>query len=580
MTISTDRYRRAIIRHAALLLAAMVLAACSATPSSDDGGAGTAIADAAWDSWSAQFLEGYFAAFPSFAVNAGRHEFDGLVPDLSARGLKARADQLRAWRQEARAQDPALLSRDRRFERDLTVWYLGRALFWLTETDWRTKNPMLNRGAVNPSVYLAREYAPLAIRMRGLTRLLNNMPTALTQIEAQLDAAIPKSFLKRSIGYYGGLARHLRRTVPELFADVGTDAERAALRAANAVGTRALDDLVAALEARRGAATEDFALGAARFARMLAQREMVTESLDQLKSMGQQDLARNLATLRQVCEQGLGTADLQACMALVEANKSLDPVARGNAQLPMLKAFVQRKDLVTIPSDEEALVRESPPYNRANLAYIRIPGGFEPNPLPSIYYISPPDPDWSEADKRAFVPNEARLLYVSVHEVWPGHFLWGLHRNRAQRPLVRLFTSTTFSEGWAHYVEEMMQDEGLADGDAALHVGQLLNALKRNVRYLSAIGLHTEGMTQAASEARFLSEALLDPGNARQQAARGTYDPSYLSYTLGKLQILALRQDWLAQDRARSLKDFHDELLSYGGAPINLIRRYMLDEPG
>ncbi|MEM1230246.1 MAG: DUF885 domain-containing protein [Pseudomonadota bacterium] len=583
MTITSSylsRARRARVRWALGGLLCLLLAACAARGPIDQPDPSEApvasVADANWDRWSADFLEGYFELYPATAVRAGRHEFDGQVPDLSARGLKARVDRLRRYREEARAFAAAALSVDRRFERELAIWYIGRSLFWLTESRWRTQNPMLNRAAVNPSVYLTRSYAPLPVRMAGLTRLLEAMPLALEQIEQQLDAALPRSYLRRSIGYYGGLARHLKRTVPAVFDGIGTGASQAALQRVNADAIAALTAFREALEARRGAATADFALGRDRFVRMLEQREMITEPLLELKALGQRDLERNLQALLTLCREALDTPDPQACMTIAEVGKSLDPVARGRAQLPALKAFVQERDLVTIPSEEEALVEQSPPYNRANLAYISIPGAFEPDPLPSVYYISPPDPQWGEAEQRAFVPNEGRLLYVSVHEVWPGHFLWGLHRNRAERPLVRLFTSTTFSEGWAHYVEEMMHDEGLSAGDPRLHLGQLANALKRNVRYLSAIGMHTEGMTQEESEQRFLTQALLDPGNARQQAARGTYDPGYLSYTLGKLQILKLREDWFAAHPDGTLKAFHDELLSYGGAPLNLIRRYML----
>lgn len=559
----------------ALLLSG--LAACSATQHAAEGStAGNAVAAAAWDEWSEAFLEGYLELHPSFAVRVGRHDFDGQMADLSASGLRARVNALRDWRREARAIDPAALDPDRRFERDLTIWYLGRSLFWLTETNWRTHNPMLNAGSFSPSAYLTRDYAPLATRREGLKRLLDGMPLALEQIQGQLADAIPVSFLRRSMGYYGGLARHLKQTVPALFGTVGSPAEQAALKESLAAAVEALEAFKAQLERRLPTATADFALGAEGFARMLAQREAVTDSLRSLKAQGQVDLHRNLRALNDVCTNALQSPSLADCMARVDADKSLDPVGRGRAQLPALKAFVQARDLVTIPSDEAALVAEAPPYRRANLAYISLPGAFETGSLPSIYYISPPDPAWSEAEQRAFVPNEGRLLYVSVHEVWPGHFLWGLHRNRAARPLVRLFTSTTFSEGWAHYVEELMHDEGLGEGDPALHVGQLLNALKRNVRYLCAIGLHAEGMSQEAAEQRFLEEALLDPGNARQQAARGTYDPSYYSYTLGKLQILRLRDDWRAANPDASLKAFHDRLLSYGGAPVSLIRRYML----
>lgn len=541
-----------------------------------DGTAPAASTTQRWDRLVDGFLEDYFAVLPAAAVSVGRHDFDGQIPDLSAAGIQRQVQVLDGYRARARAVPPQGLDRDRRFERELMIWYLGRRLFWIQAADWPRANPMFYRGAVNPSVYLNRDYAPLAQRMVALTRLLEAMPRALTQVTGQLRPSIANSLLKRSIGYYSGLARHLRKTVPERFAEVGTVTQRAALAAANQAATQALDAFAADLKARQSQAQDAFALGPALFAQMLRETELVDIPLAELKARGVADLARNLETLARVCAEQLQRPDLQQCMALADADKSLDPVARGQAQLGMLKAFVQERDLVTIPSDEVALVRQSPPYNRANLAYISIPGAFEPEPLPSVYYISPPDPSWTEAEQRAFVPNEGRLLYVSVHEVWPGHFLWGLHRNRAKRPLVRMFSSSTFSEGWAHYVEEMMQEQGLGADAPLLHVGQLANALKRNVRYLSAIGLHTEGMTLAQSRQMFLDRALLDIGNARQQAARGAYDPGYLSYTLGKLQIMDLRERWLAVDASRSLKQFHDALLSYGGAPLALVEKYML----
>ncbi len=535
-----------------------------------------ASADERWDELVDEFLNDYFEQVPSAGVRAGRHQYDGLVPDLSAAGTAARVAAFRQYQHAAEQFSITDLSPDRQFERELMAWYLGRQLFWLEVARWPKRNPMYFRGAIDPSTYLSSEYAPLAVRMVALTKLLRALPNALKQIRSQLDEQIAASFLKRSVGYYGGLARHLEATVEEIFAQAGSAEQRERLEQSNSAAISALRAFETELRALEHAAHDEFALGAELFARMLLDTEMVDMPLAQLKSQGEADLGRNLQALESVCAGELQTPDLKACMALADQQKSLDPVARGAQQLVALKQFVIDHDLVTIPSKAEALVKQSPPYNRANLAYIRSPGPFEPRSLPSIYYISPPDPSWSAEVQRAFVPNEGRLLYVSVHEVWPGHFLWGQHRSRAKRPLVRLFRSTTASEGWAHYAEEMMHEAGLGDGDPLLHVGQLANALKRNVRYLSAIGLHSEGMTVAQSQAMFLEQGMLDLGNARQQAARGTYDPNYLSYTLGKLQIMGLRDAWLAADDQRTLKQFHDRLLSYGGAPLTLVRRYML----
>ena len=213
---------------------------------------------------------------------------------------------------------------------------------------------------------------------------------------------------------------------------------------------------------------------------------------------------------------------------------------------------------------------------RWNSAFINIAGPYDKG-MPSVYYIAPPDPAWSKKDQLAYILSEADLLYTSVHEVWPGHFLQYLHANRAKIPFGQVFVGYAFSEGWAHYTEEMMWDAGLGNGDPVEHIGQLMNALLRNVRLECAIGLHTQGMTVKQCEKMFREKGFVDPGNARQQAARGTYDPAYLNYTLGKLMINKLRADWTASRGGRAAwKSFHDEFLSYGGPPIPLLRERML----
>jgi uncharacterized protein (DUF885 family) len=245
-------------------------------------------------------------------------------------------------------------------------------------------------------------------------------------------------------------------------------------------------------------------------------------------------------------------------------------------QLGDLKSFIQEKKLVTIPGTEEARVDEAPAYRRWNFAYINIPGPYEKN-LPSIYYIAPPDPAWSQKEKDAYVPGVGSLLFTSAHEVWPGHFLQFLHANRSSSKLGQLFVGYAFAEGWAHYTEEMMWDAGLGNNEPEMHIGQLLEALLRNVRFVSAIEMHTGKMTVAESEKMFLEQGYQDAGNARQQAARGTFDPAYLNYTMGKLMIRKLRDDWTASRGGRQAwQAFHDEFLKYGGPPIPLVRKAML----
>jgi uncharacterized protein (DUF885 family) len=213
----------------------------------------------------------------------------------------------------------------------------------------------------------------------------------------------------------------------------------------------------------------------------------------------------------------------------------------------------------------------------------------------SVFNIAPPDPKWTKAEQAEYIRGQAVLLFTAVHEVWPGHFLQFLHSNANPDKLEGIWVGYAFAEGWAHYAEEMMVEEGIAQGDPERHLGQLTDALLRDVRLLSSIGLHTHGMTVAESEKMFREQAFQDPGNARQQAARGTYDPAYLNYTLGKLMIRKLRADWIAKQGGAAAAggsggsgadasgkpmwhDFHDKFLSFGGPPIPLVRKQMMGD--
>jgi uncharacterized protein (DUF885 family) len=303
--------------------------------------------------------------------------------------------------------------------------------------------------------------------------------------------------------------------------------------------------------------------------------------LEELAEAGRRELERNLAALREALAAFAPGLPVAECLARVAARKPAGgPVEAARRQLAGLRRFVEERELVSIPGDEEARIEEAPPYQRWNSAYIDIPGPYDRH-LPSVYYISPPDPSWSPAEQEQYIPNEADLLFVTIHEVWPGHFLQFLHSNRAESELARLFVTYGFAEGWAHYSEEMMWEAGFGDEDPYLHIGQLQNALLRNVRYVVALGLHTGTMTLAEAERMFREEGLQDPASARQQAARGTFDPGYLNYTLGKLMVRKLRDDWTApHGRLSAWREFHDRFLSYGGPPVPLVRRAMMGETG
>ncbi len=546
----------------------------------DDNSAITANDGSVWGKYVDGFLAGYFPVNPSFAVGQGKHEFDGKLPDWSPEGLKAQIDYRKKAIADAKAIDASKLTAPQKFERDYLIHVMTSELFWLEDADQPHLNPAYYVGQLDPNVYIARPYADATTRMKAFIAYANNVPAAAAQIKANLKLPLPASYVKYGQAGFSGFADYYTGDAKAAFASVKDAKLQTDFDVATAKAGAAMKDLAGYVGSKPGT-VGGYALGAAKFAAMVNKTEGVNVPLDELEKIGRADLKANQDALKTACATYAPGATMINCMGKMSANKAADgPVAEARRQLPGLRKFIIDKDLVSIPGTEEAKVEESPPYNRQNSAYIDIPGPYEKG-LPSVYYISPPDPTWDQATQDSFVPGKSDLMGTSVHEVWPGHFLNFLHANRSKSILGKLFVGYAFAEGWAHYSEEMMLDAGLnaKDGvqDAETKIGQLSNALLRNCRYLSAIGLHAKGMTQAQSEAMFLNECYQDAGNSKQQAARGTYDPAYLNYTMGKLMIRKLREDWTKGDR-KKWKAFHDEFLGYGGPPIPMVRQAMMKE--
>jgi len=563
---------------------AFLIAGCSREqPESEKPPAAAAAPVAAqdWPAFAAAFIEARFKAEPSFAVQSGRHEFDGQMPDWSRAALEADVAELRSQRERLEMVDVAGLSSEQRYEREYLRWVIDSELFWRATAQSPYRNPAWYIEKLDPSMYLTRDYAPLPKRLEGFLGYARAIPRLATAIRANLRTPLPRPFIERATGGFGGYASFFRDETPAIIAQLPDGQLKSDLTTATTAAAAAMQDLTAWLESQRATATDDFALGAATFSEMLRVTERVGVPLEQLELVGRQDLERNRAALTEACRSFAPGASLAACVDKMRADKPRGGSVEGaRKQLEQLRKFVLDKRLVTIPNQEQALVAESPPFNRGNFAYISIPGPFENPAIKATYYVSPPDPKWSAAERNAYLPGKAYLLYVSAHEVWPGHYLQSQFSNANPSRVLGLWWDYSFGEGWAHYTEEMMYDAGLGAGDAEMRVGMLTNALLRDVRFLSAICLHSGCMSLADSEKMFREQAFADAGNARQQALRGTYDPGYLAYTLGKLMIRKLRNDWMTAHPDGTVQQFHDRFLSYGTPPIPMVRREMLGAVG
>jgi uncharacterized protein (DUF885 family) len=327
-------------------------------------------------------------------------------------------------------------------------------------------------------------------------------------------------------------------------------------------------------------ATDDFRLGANNLVEMLRANEGLTVDIPTLQRLATADLERNRAAIAAAAAAIDPQHDVATVIAEVSADKpAADQVlAEASSQLATLRQFLVDKQIVSLPRPDVVELRESPTFMRGNFAAFSGIGPFEKKPLPSYYYIAPPDPTWPPEQQRAYVMSRPDLLFTSAHEVYPGHFIQGMHERASGSRVLQTFETYTASEGWAHYTEEMMWDAGLGNNDPKVHIGELKNALLRDVRFLVALGYHAGTMTVDEATKLFIAQAFADPKTATQQAMRGTVDPMFLGYTLGKLAIMELRADWQKANPGKSLREFHDEFLSYGEAPLSVTRRLMLGD--
>ena len=536
-----------------------------------------------WEQFVNRQIESHIAAHPQWAVTQGRHEFDGQLPDWSRAGIEKEIARLHQVRNEALAYTAEQLNSEQLYQREYLVSRVDQDLFWVEKVQLPFRSPQYYFGwmgdSLDPSAYIALDYTSIEERMRAFTRYLSNVPLAVAQIRDNLAMPMPRTWLQLGIDGFGGYAEYFRDEVPAVWAGVEDENLQQAFVSANQEASKAMQDMADWLSSNMSAATEDFALGADLFREMLWDTERVDISLEELEAIGRADMARNLQNLNDACTEFAPGVSVQDCFSKMSSRKPKHgSVVGARDQLQEIRKFIVQEDLVSIPGEEEAKVNESPPYARSNFAYINIPGAWEKN-QPSVYYISPPNPSWSEDVQADYIAGEADLLFTSVHEVWPGHFLNFLHANRASFFYGRVFVGYAFAEGWAHYSEEMMIEAGLRDGDPETRIGQISNALLRDARFLSTIGLHTQGWSVEDSKRFFIEEGFQSEGTAIQQAARGTYDPAYLNYTMGKLMIKRLRDDWTATRGGRKAwREFHDTFLGYGGPPIPLVRQQMMNE--
>lgn len=557
--------------------------------------AGTAVGqtpgpDASFDAAVDAFFDRWFAFYPTTAAGAGLHAYDPRLGPRDAAAIEAYLADLAALEERVAAHDPAVLTADQRLDRDLVLREIRGERFWLEEVGTWRKDPRWYAGQMDMTLLLLLESAPLAERMESIVSRLERFPDLVAAARANV-ADPPRPYVETALITYRGWPRFLKQDLTAALAEVEDPVLQERFRAAR-------DRAIAALEAYAGhletevlpSADGEFALGDARYRRMNALLAGIDLPTPELERMGREELARIQSLAAELAARIVPDAPAErrvdaAFDALGQDHPAPDRIVESAAQvIDSLRNWVAESGIGTVlPGDVE--VREIPPYARTNFAYIWIPGPFETAVNTGFYFIQPVEAEWSDAVTRDFLErnNDWAILNVSGHEAYPGHYHHFNHLNRSPTRAQQLLTAYVTTEGWAHYAEEMAWREGLAESDPRLGLAVVQDALLRVVRYLVSIGLHTGDLTVPEAEEMFRTVAYQDSVNARQQALRGTYDPEYLNYTLGKLMIVQLRDDARAAaeraGRAFDLGAFHDALMTHGAPPVPWIGRRLLDDP-
>ena len=510
-----------------------------------------------------QTLSHWLAAVPSWGRQVGLHDYDGKVGDYHSTAVETHAAWLKTLITQLKIIDESPLTPDQKLDKAILQNRAELEHFNLTERQLHRTNPSFYSELFDVGGYVKFNYAPLETRAR---LLLKHEQAALKQtanITDNLNPTLSRSIVETAIKMHRGYAEFLLGDVAKAVSGVKDAAFQKQFADSNQALAAEAERVAKDLEEKFLPKSDDksHVLGRERFLRFVQAQEGTAISLEAFKRMADEDLARNKSAYVELSKTVKQTRPTIA---------ELLPGARRLVEQSRL--FVEEKQLATIPSDDRCSVEESPPYMRWNAAFLNMPGPFD-SAKEAFYYITLPNPKWPKKEQEEYIFPWGTLMATTVHEAYPGHFLQGLWARKAPSRVQKMADSYSFTEGWAHYTEQLMVEQGFGADDPQNRLGQLSDALLRNCRFVVSIGVHAEGMTLDQAAQRFVDDCFQDRATAREQAVRATFDPGYFAYTVGKLQILELRQTMQKELGDQfSLKRFHDALLSHGSPPLALLR--------
>jgi uncharacterized protein (DUF885 family) len=546
--------------------------------------AGPKVTPADFDNLVERYFDDFFHHNPTQATSAGFHQYDSQLEDDSLAAIATHIRSLQHFLAEFERFPAASLTPEAAADCDLVIHNIQSQLFELESVRSWEKNPDIYSSGISKSVFaiMSRTFAPAGERLKSVIARERQANTLLAQARRNLRNP-PRIYTEVALDQLPGHIRFFKNDVPAAFKTVADGKLLNEFHASNQAIIDGLSDyekfLKTSMLPKSGG---DFRLGAQNYSKKLLYDEMVDTPLDKLLEIGLQNLRQNQQALRETAAR---IDPKRTPREILEDLEKDHPSADGLLQtfrnvLGGLRDFIVQHKIVTIPSMTLPILEETPPFDRAlTTASMDTPGPYEKVAKEAFFNVTLPEPGWSreriEEHLQSF--NRGTIISTAIHEVYPGHYTQFLWVQAAPSKVRKLIGADSNSEGWAHYAEQMMLDEGYSRGDLKVRLGQLQDALLRNARYIVGIEIHTGKMTFEQSVDFFVKEGYQTRALALVETKRGTSDPTYLYYTLGKLQILKLREDYRNVRGANfSLLDFHNQFLAQGFPPVKIIRRAML----
>jgi hypothetical protein len=553
---------------------------------------------AAADTWSAvadDYLAATFAFSPTSATAIGIHAHDAELEDYSPASIARQIALFQQFEKRVLTFDSKTLSATDAADREILLNTIHANLLELQTVRTWIKNPDTYSSGAATSVYviMSRKFGPPDDRLRSVISREKLFPSFFTDARANLKD-VPRIYTEIALEQLPGTIGFFEKDVPSAFTDATDPAVKSAFAESNAAAIKLLREYQGWLKSDLlPRSTGEFRIGADTFSKKLLYEDMVSTPLERLLEIGMADLHKNQSEFQRVAKEVDSSKSPAEVLAQLQ---SMHPAPSEVMQsfrntFDGLLVFINTHHIITLPVDRRPTLQETPPFERATTtASMDTPGPFEKVAKDAYFNVTLPQPGDSPEDVAGIMAglNVGTIISTSIHEVFPGHFTQYLWEYRAPTKLRRVLSANTNVEGWAHYTEQMMLDEGYAQPGVGakdlresrlIRLGQLQDALLRDARFVAGIQMHCGKFTLDQSREFFVKEGFQSPKIADIETKRGTFDPTYLYYTLGKLQIMKLREDLRKkQGAAFSLGKFHDDFMSQGYPPIAIARRALLGD--